>query len=140
MIKPFDLFHQTSKSGPNGQALWSSVLDLSVLPKSLVGSLTCLGDAVFNSKLTLLLKYLKLILQLFPQHQKRPLELRRLSYFPDRENKVRVVAILDYFSQSILRPFHSSLFSVLRRIRQDCTFKQSAFVNKLRPPKPGESY
>lgn len=42
-----------------------------------------------------------------------------------------MIAIGDYFSQTVLKPFHTYLFSVLRRIRQDCTFDQSKFQEKL---------
>jgi hypothetical protein len=53
--------------------------------------------------------------------------IRKLVYFPDREGKCRVVAILDYFSQSVLKPLHSYLFRILKRIKQDCTFAQGSF-------------
>lgn len=45
--------------------------------------------------------------------------------------KSRVVAILDYWSQTALRPLHQFLFGVLRKIPQDVTFDQSAFVSKV---------
>jgi hypothetical protein len=57
---------------------------------------------------------------------------RKLVYFPDKEDKVRVVGILDYFSQSALRPLHLYLFKVLRRIPQDCTFDQASFKDKVK--------
>jgi len=53
--------------------------------------------------------------------------LRRLTWFGDSELKVRVVAILDYWSQTALRPFHDYLYDVLRKIPQDCTFNQGKF-------------
>lgn len=53
---------------------------------------------------------------------------RKLSYFPDKEGKTRVIGILDYFSQTVLRKLHSFLFRILDRIPQDCTFDQSAFL------------
>jgi len=56
-------------------------------------------------------------------------EIRKLVYFPDREDKVRVVAELDYFSQSVLIKLHDFLFSVLKRIPQDRTFSQGDFKN-----------
>lgn len=34
-------------------------------------------------------------------------------------------------SQTVLKPFHTYLFSVLRRIKQDCTFDQSSFLGKM---------
>jgi hypothetical protein len=57
--------------------------------------------------------------------------LRKLSWFPDKELKVRVIAIGDYYSQAALKPFHHYLFRVLRKIPQDCTFNQAAFIEKV---------
>jgi len=47
------------------------------------------------------------------------------------EGKTREVAILDYWSQTVLRPLHFMLFNVLRKIPQDCTFNQGSFLDKL---------
>jgi len=58
--------------------------------------------------------------------------LRRLSWFPDKENKVRVVAILDYWSQTALKAVHDYLFRVLRKIPQDCTFDQGSFKERVK--------
>lgn len=58
--------------------------------------------------------------------------IRKLSWFPDKEDKVRIIAILDYWSQSVLRGLHSYLFRVLKKIPQDCTFNQGSFKDKIR--------
>jgi len=63
--------------------------------------------------------------------KEEPGSFRKLSWFPDREDKVRVIAILDFWSQTALRPLHSFLFSVLRRIPQDRTFNQGNFKDTL---------
>lgn len=65
-------------------------------------------------------------------------KLRILSYFPDVEGKVRVIAILDYWSQCVLKPLHDKLNKILARLREDCTFDQSQFKDKL--PKTGPYY
>lgn len=62
---------------------------------------------------------------------KRHGNFRKIVSIPDKEGKTRVIAIGDYFSQTALKPFHSYLFGVLRRIKQDCTFDQSGFAEKL---------
>jgi hypothetical protein len=54
--------------------------------------------------------------------------LRALSYVNDPELKCRIVAILDWFSQESLRPFHEYLFEVLRTIPRDRTFTQAPFI------------
>jgi len=55
---------------------------------------------------------------------------RKLTAFSDKEGKTRVIAILDFFSQSVLKPLHLYLFNFLRKINQDCTFDQNSFKDK----------
>jgi len=55
----------------------------------------------------------------------------RLSLVKDKEAKVRIVAILDYWSQSVLKPLHDSAMGHLKSLRPDCTFNQGSFRNKL---------
>lgn len=57
--------------------------------------------------------------------------IRKLSYFPDKELKVRVIAVGDYFSQTALRPLHQFLFRILKRIPQDMTFNQGKFKETI---------
>lgn len=57
--------------------------------------------------------------------------MRKIVFFPDKELKVRVVAELDYMSQTVLRPLHSWTYRVLRKIPQDCTFDQGSFKTKI---------
>jgi hypothetical protein len=57
---------------------------------------------------------------------------RKLTAFADKEGKTRVIAILDYFSQSVLKPLHLYLFNFLKKIDQDCTFDQNSFKDKIK--------
>lgn len=57
--------------------------------------------------------------------------IRKIVAIPDMEGKSRVIAILDYWSQTALRPLHKFLFGILRRIPQDCTFNQGAFKDSV---------
>jgi len=57
--------------------------------------------------------------------------LRRLVALSDSEGKTRVVAILDYFSQTVLRRAGLWAFEILKRIPQDVTFAQGSFVEKV---------
>jgi hypothetical protein len=59
-------------------------------------------------------------------------KLRKLSNFGDIEGKTRIIGVLDYFSQSVLRPIHSWLFSTLKRIPQDFTFNQGGFREHIK--------
>lgn len=128
----------TSKSGPNGHALRHSIQDLISLPDELLRDISVLG----GEKLSLNMHTLKFFLEgknslpradLFPE--KEPGSIRKLCYFPDKELKVRVIAQLDYWSQTGLRALHHYLFRALKRIRQDCTFNQGNFKNLLKDQK-----
>jgi len=128
----FKSFHLSTKAGPNGHALWTSMVDLKLLQgfADLVEALKVLGGPRFSKRFDLLLKWVNLMPKsLFPVEGRA---LRRLSYFPDKESKVRVVAILDYWSQTVLRAFHDYLFRVLRKIPQDCSFAQGSFLEKTK--------
>lgn len=58
--------------------------------------------------------------------------IRRIQAIPDAEGKSRVVAILDYLSQTALYPLHLYIFKILKKIPQDCTFDQGSFLDKIR--------
>lgn len=125
----FKTFHMTTKSGPSGQALWTSMVDLKVLSghSDLTEALKVVGGPKFRAIYDCLIPWLPLLPKtLFPVEGTT---LRRLSWFPDKENKVRVVAILDYWSQTVLRAFHDYLFRVLRKIPQDFTFNQGGALD-----------
>lgn len=59
------------------------------------------------------------------------LRLGKLSLKYEAAGKVRVFAIVDAWTQSVLHPLHTSLFSILRRIEQDGTFDQIKPVRAL---------
>jgi len=53
----------------------------------------------------------------------RQLHIGKISLtFEGGKLKPRVFAIVDSFSQTLLRPFHNTLMGLLRRIKEDCTF------------------
>jgi hypothetical protein len=62
----------------------------------------------------------------------RPVPIRRVTGIQDKEGKTRMVAILDYWSQTALRPLHDRLFGILRVIPQDMTFSQGEFHERVR--------
>jgi hypothetical protein len=125
-------FHLSTKSGPNGHAMWTCLNDLQALDESLISDLCILGGVRFQETVQTLREGLtkRLIPQVIPQDIGK--SIRRLIYFPDVEDKVRVVAILDYFSQSVLKPLHSYLFQFLKKIPQDRTFSQWGFIETFK--------
>jgi hypothetical protein len=99
------------------------------LPESLLFDLTVVGGDKFMKKVGYL--YEALEENILPSIYKGPNRdrIRKIVSFPDREDKMRVVAILDYFSQSVLKPLHSWLNGLLKTIKQDVTFNQGAFTD-----------
>lgn len=57
--------------------------------------------------------------------------LGRLAIKHEPAGKARVFAITDWWSQSLLRPLHKSIFESLRHIREDGTHDQLAPVRRL---------
>lgn len=55
--------------------------------------------------------------------------MRKLSFFSDKEGKTRVIGIVDYWTQSALRPLHKYLNNILKKIPSDMTFNQNNFVS-----------
>lgn len=58
--------------------------------------------------------------------------LGKLAFKPEAAGKVRVFAILDYWTQTILKPLHKWLFGILRHINEDATFDQSGAIEDLK--------
>lgn len=108
--------------------MWSALADLGTLPESLIASIGFLGGETIRNNMDLLKRFLPQLSDFFPIKGER---FRRLVGIADRE-KPRTVAILDYWSQTVLLPVHLFLFSVLRRIPQDVTFDQGSFLDKVR--------
>jgi len=69
--------------------------------------LKVVGGAKFVDKVGFLVKGLdsNLLPNLYQGPDRK--RIRKLVSFPDREDKMRIIAILDYFSQSVLKPLHS---------------------------------
>lgn len=128
-------FRLTTKGGPNGQALACSVIDLYQLPDELLASIKYLAPP----KLTEIIEVLtdpeikNNLLEIYNQVGLSGDKFRRITYFPDMEKKVRVIAILDYFSQEVLYQLHLFLFNILKNnIKCDCTFSQGSSEHLLK--------
>lgn len=127
--------HYTTKNGPNGQALWTALVDLIPLSENreLLNSIKFVGGDRLIQVLNSLISCLSVLdsFGLIPKVLKTK-KLRKLVDFPDKEGKTRIIAILDYWSQTALRPIHNFLFSVLKKIPQDKTFDQGNFKESLK--------
>lgn len=116
--------------------------DLDSLPEELLSYIKLAGGPVLSHAIDSLRvpdsSICSFWYSIFPPQPTKRL-FRRLSYFADREGKTRVIAILDYWSQTILRPLHERLNAFLRDIPNDCTFNQDSFKSILPPTGPYHS-
>jgi len=128
--------HLSTKAGPNGLAMITSLEDIKLIPSSLEGDIKLIGGSDF----TAYFDQMKSISHL-PWSEALGLApvkglIRKLSTVNDPEGKCRIIAILDYWSQTALIPLHKGLFRLLKRIKADCTFSQ----HNLRTLKKGPYY
>jgi len=133
-------FHRSTKSGPIGQALHSCLHELTLLPLSLMESLLSVGGKKLSCIVKSLLNdgvdgspsnnFYKFYYETWPL-QSSSSYVRKLSYFSDKEGKTRVIAIMDYWSQTVLKPLHDILNGFLRGIESDCTYNQDHFHSIL---------
>lgn len=119
-------YHFTTKSGPAGHAMKYSTRDLFALPDTLVASIGIVGGKRLKENMNLLLNTQPA--EFLKEYDNKP--FRRIVAIPDKELKSRNIAILDYFSQTCLKPLHEFLFKILRRIPQDCTFDHGQAFTK----------
>lgn len=136
-LKPsFSNFHLSVKAGPMGRAMESAMRELRILTPTMLQDIITLGGNSLNLFMerfinpTFGVDLTKIHLGGY-----KPL-LGKLALFGDKEGKTRVVAIVDYWTQSCLRPYHDALMGILRGLSTDCTFDQGSFKRILTFPGP----
>jgi hypothetical protein len=125
-----------SKSGPNGHALLTARLDANQIPESLRSDIVDVGGPRLGHLIDVARAEVTehLYCKFFPLPEKvltKVMSLRRLSSFKDKEAKIRIIGILDWYSQLALKPLHLYLARACSKIRQDCTLDQSNFKNLI---------
>jgi hypothetical protein len=80
---------------------------------------------LFTIVVTSPLVFVLLLVKKFPKY------LGRLVQLYEARGKVRIVAITDWWTQTLLKPLHLAIFTVLKTIPQDGTFDQLAPVLRL---------
>jgi hypothetical protein len=58
-------------------------------------------------------------------------KIGRLAFLPEGGGKTRVIAIADYFSQSVLLPIHETLMDLLRSLETDGAYDQEAQAQRV---------
>jgi hypothetical protein len=66
--------------------------------------------------------------------------LAKLGFKEEAAGKVRVFAMVDPFTQWVMRPIHLAIFTILRAIPMDGTFNQTRPVNRLRHLDPKDRW
>lgn len=103
------------------------------LPDTLIESIKIVGGPLLTEKINTLKEAVVKIPELsYLINITKSNNIRKISYFPDRELKVRIIAVGDYFSQTALRPLHQYLFRILKRLPQDMTFHQGEFKSSYK--------
>lgn len=126
----FRRFHASTKVGPNGQALLCSPQDAAFLTDR-----QKMAIRKFSPKLFMHIQLLtstigdRSFADIFHETvSRKPVKglNRKLSHFGDLEGKTRTIGILDYWSQTALKPLHDKLMFILKGIKEDCTFDQGS--------------
>jgi hypothetical protein len=134
--------HSTNKSGPNGPALLTSHLDaLNLRAHPVFKAFSDYSRSVASPELVEQVE--SLANRTAPLYTVARLAdglagIGKLSTKIEAAGKVRVFAIPDYWTQTLLRPLHKALFTVLRELPTDCTFDQVDGVD--RAAKAGSSH
>nr|AWY10967.1 RNA-dependent RNA polymerase [Sclerotinia sclerotiorum mitovirus 6-A] len=119
-------------NGPNGRVLNTALLDIHSMPTSLKMNLSkmspLVGARIRNFSPRVFSEFFQKYYKKFDNNKNC---CRRLSCFPDKEGKMRVVGVVDNFSQLALKPLHSWLARGLSKIKQDCTLEQGKFRKLL---------
>lgn len=156
IIPEWNFPHTSTKSGPSGQALLTSLHELTLLPHQLIADIQLLGGRSLSIHIDECTEGLDILEFIRPKNFKQKYftlawwwrtlfgiskeKIRRLSYFPDKEGKTRIIAVFDYWSQSCLRPLHNKVNTLLKRIHSDCTFDQNSFTEKTPTDLKGHSF
>lgn len=122
-----------TRRGPNGQAIIASALDTLALieDSTLLDNLKEFLDlSGFEQVLSDLEEFTDCGLAVDNSSQ-RPVH-SRLSVKQELGGKDRIFAIVDYWTQLALKPLHSTLNQILRRIPQDATFDQTQGALKVK--------
>jgi hypothetical protein len=132
-------FHTTTKSGTEGPALANVHLQSLAITGEVKDLLCALNNRVYPEDLKPILDFNQSIAQglkddIFPVKTKTGkaiTSLGRLCFIPDKGGKTRMVAIGNYWIQNALLPYHKAMYSVLRDMSQDGTFRQTQLFDNL---------
>jgi len=139
--------HESTSAGPLGPAVWTIPEELDLLSEDMISHISALGGEALEEYLLNCYNNRDLLRrthEFLADKQGKPARganrnnLRRLAAIPAPECKTRIIAILDWWTQTALKPIHQWSFDLLRTIKCDMTFNQDGFIKVL--PKTGPYY
>lgn len=116
----------SNKAGPSGKATLSAMKGLFSYSYDLIASLFKIRDQSGIDYFTQQYGFN------FEKIKEVPGEwnpLGKLAFIYDPECKLRIIAIVDYYTQLFLKPIHSGIMQKLRNIPNDRTYTQDPFHN-----------
>lgn len=129
-----DYWHTTTKAGPNGPAaiVTSGIDSLAITNEPALEILFKQACVQFgrNDLLQAFDEFSSCALSgLFEVKMPKTLTNAKLAYLSDKAGKTRVVYILNYWFQELLKPLHNAMFNWLKGQEQDGTFNQLKAVD-----------
>jgi hypothetical protein len=125
--------HVTNKSGPNGPAMMNSYIDAAhLVAHPLWETFRRYAQLTHSTAVLPLVQRLAKYAWRWRMPSARvPIpRLGRISTKEEAAGKVRIFALVDYWTQTLLKQLHSHLYEVLRLIPTDCTFDQQSGVRR----------
>jgi len=126
-------FHISGSAGPNynraplGAELDALALSQSPLHLTFLKGCDIIGANILSSTYLATLNFIKDLTL-----KKGSLKLGKLSEKLEAAGKIRVFAIIDSWSQSLLKPLHDAIFTYLKLRSEDGTFNQVGPLNRLK--------
>lgn len=119
----------STKAGPLGTSTYNSIWSSRFLSPSQKRWIYELVDKDYrlNIMKIIYLSYLSGIIPRFKTEDNVSLPVGKLAIINDPELKFRIIAMVDYLSQFVLKPIHTGLLSCLKKLSQDRTYTQDPF-------------
>jgi hypothetical protein len=122
-----------STSGPNGPATWTAMSDARAIMGNtqLYRSFKVMAE---ESKMSWLVQDMTGVCSIpsYDSTSDHMIHAGRLHDFEEWGGKRRIVAIVDYWTQTLLTPLHDTIFHFLKLIEPDGTFDQDAAAERVR--------
>jgi hypothetical protein len=116
----------SQKGGPQGKASNTALENL--INYNYI-SLQRLFNLCSEEGVDFICKTYSYVIENYKQFKTKHNDLGKIEVVKDPEGKFRLIAVVDYYTQLVLRKLHNSCFKVIKNLEQDRTFTQSPFNN-----------